>query len=203
MRCSAVPERGWDQGEPSPSPAATASSPFCCLTATSSPGRGKSFKGRALGRTGRFRPYRSTARRSQPIAGKLSALAKASPFRERWHGEAVTERVDFRDEPLPSFRFAKCHLPRRWRPWQRGQVSSSFVNGRRSQPISEELPALAKASPFRERWHGEAVTERVEPPPSAILCPAERPAYSRSTSIPIVFSLFSYFIIEMMFAQVN
>ena len=66
--------------EPSQSPAATASSPFCCLTATSSPGRGKSFKGRALGRTGRFRPYRSTARRSQPIAGKLSALAKASPF---------------------------------------------------------------------------------------------------------------------------
>ena len=80
MRCSAVLERGWDEGGASQSPAATASSPFCCLTATSSPGRGKSFKGRALGRTGRFRPYRSTARRSQPIAGKLSALAKASPF---------------------------------------------------------------------------------------------------------------------------
>ena len=67
----------------------------------------------------------------------------------------------FRDKPLPSFRFAKCHLPRRWRPWQRGQVSSSFVNGRRSQPISGKLSALAKASPFRERWHGKAVTERV------------------------------------------
>ena len=73
----------------------------------------------------------------------------------------------------------------------------------RSQPISGKLSALAKASPFRERWHGEAVTERVEPPPQPSFGPAERPAYSRSTSIPIVFSLFSYFIIEMMFAQVN
>ena len=66
-----------------------------------------------------------------------------------------------RDEPLPSFRFAKCHLPRRWSPWQNRQVSSTPVNGRRSQPISGKLYALAKASPFRERWHGEAVTERV------------------------------------------
>ena len=90
----------------------TARSPFCRLPATSSPGRGKSFEGRALGKEGRFRPYSSTAGRSQPISGKLFAFAKASPFRERWHGEAVTERVAFRDEPLPSFRFAKCHLPR-------------------------------------------------------------------------------------------
>ena len=84
----------------------------------------------------------------------------------------------FRDEPLPSFRFAKCQFPflspggdifprpgevfpLRWRPWQRGQVSSSFVNGIRSQPISGKLYAPAKASPFRERWHGKAVTERV------------------------------------------
>ncbi len=50
-------------------------------------------EGGALGKEGRFRPYRSTAGRSQPISGKLYALAKASPFRERWHGEAVTERV--------------------------------------------------------------------------------------------------------------
>ena len=35
------------------------------------------------------------------------------------------------DEPLPSFRFAKCHLPQRWRPWQKGQLSSSPVNGRK------------------------------------------------------------------------
>ena len=69
-------------------------SPFCRLSATSSPGRGKSFhSGRALGRTGRFRPHRSTAGRSLLLSCKLYASAKASPFRERWHGEAVTERV--------------------------------------------------------------------------------------------------------------
>ena len=132
-------------------------SPFCRLSATSSPGRGKSFhsggspwqgrevsalyrsagegdtfrlrqslslsgevarpkavtervclrgrtlsvslrstappRGGALGRTGRSRPHSSTAGRSLPLSYKLFALAKASPFRERWHGEAVTERV--------------------------------------------------------------------------------------------------------------
>ena len=51
-------------------------------------------EGRALGRTSKFRPHSLTAGRSQPISGKLFAPAKASPFRERWHGEAVTERVD-------------------------------------------------------------------------------------------------------------
>ena len=70
-----------------------ASSPFCRLAATSSPGRGKSFEGRALGKEGKFRPHRPTARRSQLISAKLSASAKASPFRERWHGEAGPERV--------------------------------------------------------------------------------------------------------------
>ena len=68
-------------------------SPFCRLSATSSPGRGKSFEGRALGKKGNPRPHRSTARRSQPISAKLFAPANASPFRERWHGGAVTERV--------------------------------------------------------------------------------------------------------------
>ena len=51
-------------------------------------------RGRALGKEGRFRPHRSTAGRSLPLSCKLFASAKASPFRERWHGEAVTERVD-------------------------------------------------------------------------------------------------------------
>ena len=51
-------------------------------------------RGGALGRTGRFRPHRLLARRSLPLSCKLFASAKASPFRERWHGEAVTERVD-------------------------------------------------------------------------------------------------------------
>ena len=53
-------------------------------------------------------------------------------------------------------------LSRRASPWQRGQVSSSFVNGRKKPPLSCKLFAFAKASPFRERWHGEAVTERVD-----------------------------------------
>ena len=137
--------------------------------------------------------------RSQPISGKLSALAKASPFRERWHGKAVTERVASRKNPLSRLR---RQLSRRESPWQNQQVSSSFVNGRRSQPLSCKLSALAKASPFRERWHGEAVTERVSPRlaaafgecfpnrsrgkieksvcakeniPSDAFCPAERP----------------------------
>ena len=34
-----------------------------------------------------------TAGRNLPLSCKLPALAKASPFRERWHGEAVPERV--------------------------------------------------------------------------------------------------------------
>ena len=51
-------------------------------------------EGRALGKEGRFRPHSLTAGRSQLLSCKLPAPAKASPFRERWHGEAVTERVD-------------------------------------------------------------------------------------------------------------
>ena len=61
-------------------------------------------------------------------------------------------------------------FPLRGSPWQRGQVSSSFVNDRRSWPVNHKLPALAKASPFRERWHGEAVTERV----LCLFLPSER-----------------------------
>ena len=90
-----------------------ASSPFCRLPATSSPGRGKSFEGRALGKEGRSRPHQSPAGRSQPISGKLYALAKASPFRERWHGEAVTERVASRTNPLSRLR---RQLPREGEP---------------------------------------------------------------------------------------
>ena len=152
-------------------------SPFCRLSATSSPGRGKSFhSGRALGRTGRFRPHRSTAGRSLPLSCKLYAFAKASPFRERWHGEAVTERVACGTNPLSRLRrqlfpflspvgdiFPRPGevFPLRESPWQNRQVSSSPVNGRRSLPLSCKPFAPAKASPFRERWHGEAVTERV------------------------------------------
>ena len=132
-----------------------ASSPFCRLAATSSPGRGKSFEGKplvkrsgkplpaapigaatspeggGLGREGRFRPHQSTARRSQPIAGKLSALAKASPFRERWHGEAVTERVDSGTNPLSRLR---RQLSRRGEPLAE---PVSFVHtGQRQEEVS-------------------------------------------------------------------
>ncbi len=48
---------------------------------------------------GRARGQRGNSR-SQLISGKLFAPAKASPFRERWHGEAVTERVGSRTDPL-------------------------------------------------------------------------------------------------------
>ena len=134
-------------------------SPFCRLAATSSPGRGKSFhSGGGLGKEGKFRPHRLLARRSLPLSCKLFALAKASPFRERWHGEAVTERVvsgrtlsvacgDSSPEGRALGRTGRFH-------------PHSSTAGRR-QPISGKLSALAKASPFRERWHGEAVTERV------------------------------------------
>ena len=71
-------------------------------------------------------------RRSQPLSCKLSALAKASPFRERWHGEAVTERVAFRTNPLSRLR---RQLSRRASPWQNQQVSSSFVNGRKKSAV--------------------------------------------------------------------
>ena len=135
-------------------------SPFCRLSATSSPGRGKSFhSGRALGRTGRFRPHRSTAGRSLPLSCKLYAPAKASPFRERWHGRAVTERVCFRDEPSQSP--TATAPPRGGALGRTGRFRPHRSTAGRSQPLSCKLFAFAKASPFRERWHGEAVTERV------------------------------------------
>ena len=152
---------GCFQDEPSQSPAATASSPFCRLPATSSPGRGKFFEGRALGKEGRFRPHRSTAGRSQPISGKLYALAKASPFRERWHGEAVTERVAFGKNPFSLA--ALDSSPEGRALGKEGKSRPHRSTAGRSQPLNCKLYASAKASPFRERWHGEAVTERVSP----------------------------------------
>ena len=59
-------------------------------------------EGGGLGKEGRSRPYSSTTGRSLPLSCKLFAPAKASPFRERWHGEAVTERVCSQDEPSQS-----------------------------------------------------------------------------------------------------
>ncbi len=111
-------------------------------------------------------------RKKPPLSCKLFAFAKASPFRERWHGEAVTERVCFRDEPSQS-RCAR-QLSREGEPLAKragfvlgralgkeGRFRPHSLTAERIQLLSCKLSAFAKASPFRERWHGEAVTERV------------------------------------------
>ena len=116
-------------------------------------------EGRALGKKGKSRPYRSTTRRSLLISGKLYALAKASPFRERWHGKAVTERVASGTNPLSLA--ALDSSPEGRALGKKGNSRPYRSTARSSQLISAKLYALAKASPFRERWHGEAVTERV------------------------------------------
>ena len=84
-------------------------------------------EGRALGKEGRSRPHLSTAGRSQPISGKLSALAKASPFRERWHGEAVTERVSPALLPLSVITFSNR---------SRGKIGKSVY------PATQKIPGL-------------------------------------------------------------
>ena len=161
-------------------------------------GAATSPEGGGLGKTGRSCSHSLTAGRSLPLSCKLFASAKASPFRERWHGEAVTERVAFRNEPsqsrcarqlVPLFVAYRRHLPPAGGSLSKGEPLAepeSFVlhssTAGRSQPISGKLYALAKASPFRERWHGEAVTERVPPRLTAAFGrrffhgPAERPS---------------------------
>ena len=116
-------------------------------------------EGRALGKEDKSRPYRSTAKRSQLVSAKLYAPAKASPFRERWHGEAVTERVCFRGNPLSLAALDSSPEGRALGKEDKSRPHSSTA--KRSQLVSTKLSASAKASPFRERWHGEAVTERV------------------------------------------
>ena len=82
------------QDEPSQSPTATA------------PPRGG-----ALGKEGRSRPHSLTTGRSLPLSCKLYASAKASPFRERWHGEAVTERVASGTNPFRHFALRNATSP--------------------------------------------------------------------------------------------
>ena len=118
---------------------------------------------------------------SNLVSSKPSASAKASPFRERWHGEAVTERVASGTNPFRHFalrnasppfcRLAATSSPGRGKSFHSGgglgkedKFRPHSSTARRSQLISGKLYAPAKASPFRERWHGEAVTERVSPP---------------------------------------
>ena len=117
--------------------------------------------GRALGKEGRFRPHRSTAGRSLPLSSKLFAPAKASPFRERWHGGAVTERVAFGTNPFRHFALRNATSPEGGALGKEGRSRPHRSTAGRSLPLSCKLFAPAKASPFRERWHGEAVTERV------------------------------------------
>ena len=103
-------------------------------------------RGGALGRTGRFRPHQSTAGRSQPISGKLSAPAKASPFRERWHGEAVTERVASGANPLSRLR---RQLPREGEPL--AEPASFVLIRQRQEDVSREavnFTPLPKPLPF-------------------------------------------------------
>ena len=116
-------------------------------------------EGGGLGKEGEFRPHSSTAGRSLPLSCKLYASAKASPFRERWHGEAVTERVASRKNPLSLA--ALDSSPEGGALGRTGRFRPHQSTAGRSQPISGKLFASAKASPFRERWHGKAVTERV------------------------------------------
>ena len=119
-----------------------------------------SREGEPLAEPESFVLHSSTAGRSQPISGKLYALAKASPFRERWHGEAVTERVASGTNPLSlaaldsSFPFLSPtgdifprpgEVFRRASPWQNRQVSSLFVNGRKKPAVKLQTFRLCQS----------------------------------------------------------
>ena len=126
----------WD--EPSQSP-----------TATALP------RGRALGKEGRFRPHSLTAGRSQLLSCKLPAPAKASPFRERWHGEAVTERVDPSfgpaEHPSCSVKLRSCKKQERStsRPRQNHNGRSTFG----VSPCQRETILLKrKRTPYSTKW---------------------------------------------------
>ena len=103
-------------------------------------------EGGGLGKTGRSRPHSLTAGRSQQLICKLSAPAKASPFRERWHGEAVTERVDSRMNPLSLA--ALDSSPEGRALGRTGRFRPHRLLARRSLPLNCKLFASAKASTF-------------------------------------------------------
>ncbi len=114
-------------------------------------------EGGGLGKEGKFRPHPSTAGRSQPISGKLYVPAKASPFRERWHGGAVTERVGFRKNPLRlAAAFRKRFLNR-----SRGKIGKSvcaagtppdFVPATSAERVGFRKNPLRLAAAFRKRF---------------------------------------------------
>ena len=103
-------------------------------------------EGDALGKEGRFRPYSSTAGRSLPLSCKLYAFAKASPFRERWHGEAVTERVASGTNPLSLA--ALDSSPEGGALGKEGRSCPHSLTAGRSLLLSCKLYASAKASTF-------------------------------------------------------
>ena len=112
-------------------------------------------RGGALGKEGNSRPYRSTTRRSQLISAKLYAPAKASPFRERWHGEAVTERVAFRTNPLSlAAAFRKRFLNR-----SRGKIGKSVCAAGTPPdfvPATSALGSPGACSPWFVAGRGES-----------------------------------------------
>ena len=57
------------------------------------PAGGSLSKGEPLAKRAGLVPPGQRQEESLPLSSKLFAFAKASPFRERWHGKAVTERV--------------------------------------------------------------------------------------------------------------
>ena len=123
--------------KPSPSPAATSSpsrgKPLVKRSGEPLPaapsGAATSPEGGGLGKEGRFRPHSLTAERIQLLSCKLFALAKASPFRERWHGEAVTERVASGTNPLSLA--ALDSSPEGRALGRTGEFRPPFVNGRK------------------------------------------------------------------------
>ncbi|MBS6136586.1 MAG: hypothetical protein KH706_08620, partial [Faecalibacterium prausnitzii] len=59
--------------------------------------------------------------------------AKASPFRERWHGEAVTERVSSGTNPLSLA--ALDSSPEGGALGRTGEFRPPFVNGRKKPAV--------------------------------------------------------------------
>ena len=112
-------------------------------------------EGGGLGKTGRSRPHSLTAGRSQQLICKLSAPAKASPFRERWHGEAVTERVDPSSGPAER---PACSVKLRRGKKQERSTSRPRQNhnGRSASGVSpcqrETILLKRKRTPYSTKW---------------------------------------------------
>ena len=183
MRCSAVQERGWFEGGPSPSPAATASSPFCCLT-----GEGRFRDEPSQSRCARQLPREGeplaepagfvlTGQRQEEVSRKpknFLPLPKPPPS-----GEVARRSRDgegrFRDEPSQS-RCAR-QLPREGEPL--AEPAGFVLTGQRQEEVSRKpknfLP-LPKPPPSgevaRRSRDGEGLLEGgPSPSPTATALP--------------------------------